>query len=99
MSTIYEHTAGLKKNVGNIVLIEDDVDDFDLLAEAFREVSPKHSLICLTSADKLFAYLHSIPEEDLPCLFITDLNISIINGIAILNMLTENKRYAHIPKI
>ncbi|HEU4471619.1 MAG TPA: response regulator [Flavisolibacter sp.] len=82
-----------------VLLIEDDCDDADFLVEAFHELSPRHEVVCFTGADKLFSYLNSLSADALPCLIITDLNIPVINGIAILNMLTEDKRYTSIPKI
>ena len=92
-------SKNIKLSIFKITIIEDDCDDSDFLSEAFNEVSPKHTVLCFQSAEKLFNYLNSLADNDLPCLIVTDLNIPIINGIAILNMLNENPRYADIPKV
>src|SRR5215207_2368110 len=44
-------------------------------------------------------YVFKVLKNFLITLIVTDLNIPIINGIAILNMLNENPRYADIPKV
>jgi CheY-like chemotaxis protein len=93
------HTGPVPKTSLNIVVIEDDYDDSELLTEAFSELSSTSKITCVKSAELLFTYLDALPDTSLPDLLITDLNIPIINGIAILNMLNENPRYAGIPKI
>lgn len=82
-----------------IIIIEDDCDDADLLKEAFKEVSPKHSTICFDTAEKLFIHLDTLAQKELPCLIVIDINIPLINGIAILGMLQANERYASIPRL
>lgn len=88
-----------KSSILNITVIEDDCDDSTFLAEAFNEVSPQHTVLCFKTAERLFTYLDALPDHELPCLIITDLNIPIVNGFAILAMLTENERYMSIPKV
>ena len=82
-----------------VFLVEDDCDDAELLVEAFRELSPSYTVVCLNSADQLFSRLNAALPEDMPCLIITDLNIPIVNGISILNQLARHERYSSIPRI
>ena len=82
-----------------IIIIEDDCDDADLLMEAFKEVSPKHTIICFNSAEKLLIHLYTLAQTELPCLIVIDINIPLINGIVILGMLQANERYAPIPRL
>src|SRR4051794_28697711 len=91
------HTSPVPKTSLNIVVIEDDYDDSELLTEAFSELSSTNKVTCVKSAELLFSHLDALPDQDLPHLLVTDLNIPIINGIAILNMLNENPRYTGIP--
>ena len=82
-----------------IIIIEDDCDDADFLMEAFKEVSPGHSTICFSSAKNLFIHLDCLEQKELPCLIVIDVNIPLINGIAILDMLQANERYVSIPRL
>ncbi len=82
-----------------IIIIEDDCDDADFLMEAFKEVSPGYITICFSSAKNLFIHLDTLTQKELPCLIVIDVNIPLINGIAILDMLQANERYAFIPKL
>jgi two-component system, chemotaxis family, chemotaxis protein CheY len=82
-----------------IIIIEDDCDDADFLTQAFNEVSPGHVTICFTSAEKLFVHLDTLGQKEFPCLIVIDVNIPLINGIAILDMLQTNERYASIPRL
>lgn len=82
-----------------IIIVEDDCDDADFLMEAFKEVSPKHITICFSSAKELFVHLDALTSKELPCLIVIDVNIPLINGIAILDMLQANERYASIPRL
>ena len=82
-----------------IIIIEDDCDDADFLMEAFKEVSPRHITICFSSAKNLFIHLDTLGQKELPCLIVIDVNIPLINGIAILDMLQVNERYVSIPRL
>ena|SRR5215212_9802741 len=82
-----------------IFLAEDDIDDQELLAEAFHGIDPAIELQSFSTGKKFMSYLDSLPDADIPHIIILDYNIPEINGAEILKHLEENKRYRSIVKL
>ena len=70
-----------------ILLAEDDVDDQELLAEAFTEIDPTIDLQSFSTGKKFLTHLDSLPDSEIPDMIILDYNIPEINGAEILKRL------------
>lgn len=82
-----------------ILLAEDDIDDQELLAEAFSEIDPAINLHSFTTGKKFLAYLDELPDDDVPDMIIVDYNIPEINGAEVLRRLKLEERYSRITKL
>ena len=82
-----------------ILLAEDDLDDQELLTEAFHQIDPAIQLQSFSTGKKFIHYLDGLADSEIPDLIILDYNIPEINGAEILEHLKENKRYHPIVKI
>jgi response regulator RpfG family c-di-GMP phosphodiesterase len=80
-----------------VLLAEDDIDDQELLAEAFSEIDPDIRLIPFTSGRKFLSYLDEVPE--VPDMVVLDYNIPEMNGAEILKHLQEDRRYHTVTKL
>jgi len=82
-----------------ILLAEDDIDDKELLENAFGEIDPAWKLVCISNGRKFIKYLDAIQDTDLPALLILDYNIPELTGVEIVKELNDHARYHAIPKI
>lgn len=64
---------------GPVVILEDDPDDRELLAEVFEKLEIANKLIWFTTADVAFDYLKTTPEQ--PFIILSDVNLPGENGI------------------
>lgn len=78
-----------------ILIIDDDEDDLQILAEAFTE-SGVESVHYVYSAMKAFMYLEGMEHDCLPKLIVTDLHLPGITGAEFLKDLKGMKKYKHI---
>jgi CheY-like chemotaxis protein len=82
-----------------ILIIDDDRDDVEVLADAFTQcgVSDVHYVY---TAMQAFSYLESIPnKKDLPKLIVSDLHLPGITGQELLTDLKSMEFYKNIPVI
>lgn len=86
-------------NPGFILMADDDLDDLELLAEAFRVLNKSLRLEFIHNGNKVLHYLDKIKDEELPSLIVLDYNIPELNGVEIIKTLNMNERYRPIPKI
>src|SRR5206468_9601559 len=63
-----------------ILLADDDIDDQELLAEAFYEVEPSIVLHSFSTGTKFMEYLEGLSPVNLPHLILLDYNIPEMNG-------------------
>ena len=82
-----------------ILLAEDDIDDQELLAEAFSEIDPAIQLNSFSTGKKFLNHLEKLPDSEIPNMIILDYNIPEINGAEILEKLESDKRYHHVVKL
>jgi CheY-like chemotaxis protein len=88
----------LSKNASMTVLLaEDDLDDQELLEEAFNEVRPGILLLSFSSGKKFIQTLESLGY--LPDMIIVDYNIPEMNGAEILQHLKLRSEYDQMAKI
>jgi CheY-like chemotaxis protein len=85
----------------NIVFYtDDDLDDIELVKDAFVQYSENVEVIAATDGSKALAYLNNLSHNDnLPCLIVLDINIPVINGKEVLMRLREMKHLQSIPVI
>lgn len=97
----FRSISGADANLSSpfILIGEDDLDDVDLLREAFASVDDSFSLYFLTNGLEIIEFLNQLPDQVLPCLLVLDYNMPKLNGAEILRKLGENERYANIPKM
>ena len=82
-----------------ILLAEDDIDDQELLNEAFTEIDPSIEIYSFTTGKKFLSYLDNLPDSNIPDLIILDYNIPEMNGAEILRHLEQNNRYKNVVKL
>jgi len=92
------NSKGINKRL-TILLAEDDIDDQELLNEAFLEANPSIKMIIVTSGAKAVAQLESLPSEQLPDLIVLDYNMPELDGAQVLQILAKNKQYSPISKV
>ena len=82
-----------------ILIIDDDDDDVEILADAFSQTGVE-SVHYVHTAMEAFIYLQSVENrEDLPKLIVTDLYLPGITGLEFLADLKGMEKYKHIHVI
>ncbi|WP_018611317.1 response regulator [Segetibacter koreensis] len=81
----------------DILLIEDDMDDIDLLKDAFEDNKVPYHMEVIMDGDKVSGYLESV--ETLPEIIVMDLNLPKIDGKEILLELKSSFYLTDIPII
>lgn len=82
-----------------ILFADDDVDDQDLLKEAFDNIDSNLKIEIVSLGKEAISFLESKKDDDLPALILLDYNIPDMTGAKIINILSENKRFSKIPKV
>ncbi len=80
-----------------IALAEDDLDDQELLQEAFKEIDPDINLVCATSGKGFLLQLDKLSSP--PNLIILDYNMPEMNGVELLEVLLQKEEYSEVIKI
>ncbi len=80
-----------------IALAEDDIDDQELLQEAFKEIDPNIRLLCASSGKNFLLQLDTLPTP--PNLIILDYNMPEMNGVELLEVLLQKEQYSEVIKI
>ncbi|WP_121353521.1 response regulator [Flavisolibacter nicotianae] len=85
-------------NACKILVIDDDEDDVEILANAFLQ-SGVDAMHHVTTAMEAFMYLETAERECLPKLIITDNFLPGISGKEFLTDLKGMEKYRHIPVV
>jgi CheY-like chemotaxis protein len=84
----------------NVILIgEDDMDDKEIIEEAFFEIDPSVKIHFVNNGKKLLSFLEEESRDELPSLIVIDYNMPGLNGAEILKSLGANKKVKNIPKV
>src|SRR5437899_2893153 len=79
---------------------DDDVDDIDLLTDAFAYYSKKIKLITAFDGQSALVKLNELKEKKCgPCLIILDINMPYISGKDVLKQLRKMDFYSETPII
>lgn len=88
-----------KTNIRRIFLAEDDEDDQEFIREAIRKVNPEQELEIASNGKELLDSLQSLPDNELPCLLVIDLNMPVMDGWQTLEALKKMPRYNSVPRV
>ena len=82
---------------GPIIIIEDDMDDQDILAEIFKELNYQNKLIFFLDSVEALEYLTKTDVE--PFLVLSDINMPKLNGMELREKIHNNEdlRMKSIP--
>ena len=79
-----------------ILIVDDDTDDVEILADAFTQTGVER-VHYVHTAMQAFMYLQSLEnKEDLPKLIVTDMYLPGITGMEFLTDLKKMEKYRHI---
>lgn len=83
-----------------VLYADDDLDDIQLVKEAFKLYSQHVELITVPDGLEAVSYLKNLSQnEDAPCLIILDINMPRMDGKEALVKLREMKRFVDVPAI
>ena len=85
-------------NTCKILMIDDDDDEIEILANAFLQ-SGVNAVHHVKTAMQAFIYLEAAEKECLPKLIITDNFLPGISGLEFLADLKTMEKYRHIPVV
>jgi CheY-like chemotaxis protein len=82
-----------------IFMADDDPEDLELIQDALMKVDPSVIFTPFMSGNKLYEYLISCSDSDLPALIILDYNMPELNGAQVLAQLKLHNRFNPIPRV
>jgi CheY-like chemotaxis protein len=80
-----------------LLYAEDDLDDFESLEEALRQLTDQFHLVHAKNGMDAIWLLQNDFSKNLPCLIIIDLNMPVMDGKEMLVWIKEKEHYNHIP--
>jgi CheY-like chemotaxis protein len=75
--------------IGPILIIEDDADDQEVLAEIFKSLEYKNEVIYFTDGDKALDYLNITHNK--PFLILSDINMPKLSGFELRDKIQNNE--------
>ena len=83
-----------------ILLADDDRDDTELLKTALEDTMQEFVLYTATDGNDALTKLNELHTTDnLPCIIIIDINMPLLNGKELYNLISSDKRFSHIPVV
>ena len=80
-----------------LLYAEDDLDDFESLQDALRQLTDKYRLIQAKNGTEVVSMLQNDRSNISPCLIILDLNMPVMDGKEVLQWLKNEEAYKNIP--
>lgn len=81
---------GYMKKSGPIVVIEDDMEDQQMLAEIFKELNFPNKVLFFSDGNEALEYLNSTSDQ--PFLILSDINMPRIDGFEVRNRICTNEK-------
>ena len=85
--------------IQTILIAEDDLDDLELIRDAFSELDASFNLHTVQDGRGVLDYLETQPSHALPCLIVLDYNMPLVTGVEVLKTICHDPRYESIPKV
>lgn len=82
-----------------IFLAEDDIDDQELLAEAFSQLDNTIVVKAVNNGKKALSFLEQLPHDKNPCLIVLDYNLPELSGAEILDRLNKTEQFKDVTKV
>jgi CheY-like chemotaxis protein len=82
-----------------IFLAEDDIDDQELLAEAFSLLDNTIAVKTVSNGKKALSFLEQLPHGQSPCLIVLDYNLPELSGAEILERLNQSNQFKDVTKV
>ena len=83
-----------------ILYVDDDEDDRQLFADALNALNDKITLAEAINGEKALAYLKKAKlAKNLPCLIVLDVNMPVMNGKELFEILKKDEELASIPLV
>ena len=82
-----------------IFLAEDDIDDQELLIEAFAHFDNSISVKVVNNGKKALSFLENLSPNQSPCLIVLDYNLPELSGAEILQKLNQSKLFDNVTKV
>jgi CheY-like chemotaxis protein len=80
-----------------LLYAEDDMDDFESLQDAVKQLTDKCQLLNAKNGTEVIAMLEKDLSKNLPCLIVLDLNMPVMDGKDVLLWLKKEEAYKDIP--
>lgn len=87
------------KKKHNILIVDDDVDDREIIRDAFMKGNENPEYTFLDNGEALIQYLQANAAQDLPSLIMLDLNMPGKDGREALKEIKSNEVFQQIPTI
>lgn len=80
-----------------ILIIDDDIEDLELISEAFKELDSENELLCFNEADKVLDFLRDSNQQ--PLFILCDVRMNSMNGFELREKIfrDEKLRIKSIP--
>lgn len=75
---------------GPILLIDDDLDECELIADVLQRIGVNNRLICFPNGKEALNYLITTTEQ--PFIILADINMPIMGGLELRKRIQENER-------
>lgn len=82
-----------------VILVDDDLDDQQMLEDAFLEINNSLEILTFSSGKEVLAFLETYASLKLPCLIIIDYNIPDIKGLDIANRIFCKAPFRKTPVV
>lgn len=87
-----------ESDLGTIMIIEDNEQDYNMLVRAFKEVDIKNPVIYYNNGDDALEHLEDISTQNPEYIFL-DLNMPGTDGRDVLRKIKDNRKLSSIPVI
>lgn len=75
---------------GPILLIDDDHDEYELIADVLKRIDVNNRLICFSNGKEALNYLKTTSDQ--PFLILADINMPVMGGLELRKRIQEDER-------